>query len=56
MKLTRTGYRLNKNGKANIGIEQNAMRSDVDLGKSVKENGTYFFFSRKQGDTYIYLP
>jgi len=56
MKTTRTGYRISKNGKVNLSIENDALTDDMYLGPQVKENGTYYFFNRKQGNQYIYLP
>ena len=56
MKLTQTGYRINKNGKVITSIESDALVKLDWRGSPLKENGTYYFFSRKQGDLYIYLP
>jgi hypothetical protein len=61
MKLTRTGYRISKNGSVIDSIEKEAItldcyRSYVLAGKSIKRDGIYYFFNRKQGNTYIYLP
>ncbi len=55
MKLTRTGYRISKNGKINKGIEKDAYKSEKDLGNITKIDGMYYFFNRKQGTTFIYL-
>ena len=55
MKLTRTGYRINRNGKIITSIEQDAYKSEKDLGSITKIDGMYYFFNRKQGSTFIYL-
>lgn len=56
VKLTGTGYRISRNGKVIDSIETGALKSPVDLGKLTKQEGVYYFFERKQGNTYIYLP
>jgi len=56
MKTTKTGYRISKNGSVNKGTERDCVKSKTDLGKITKVEGTYYFFSRKQGNIYIYLP
>lgn len=56
MKLTKTGFRISKNGSILTSIEKEAFTSATDLGNSTKQNGVYYFFNRKQGSTYIYLP
>jgi len=56
MKTTKTGYRINKNGTINKGVEDNAVISSVYLGSITKRNGVYHYISRKQGKIYIYLP
>ena len=56
MKLTATGYRVTKNGSIMKSIEKDAIKEDMYLGQMIKEDGTYYFFNRKQGDTFIYLP
>ena len=55
MKLTRTGYRINNNGKVITGVEQGSVVEDMYVGNTFKRRGTYYFFNRKQGDNYIYL-
>ena len=55
MKLTNTGYRINRNGKIITSIEQDAYKSEKNLGASTKIEGMYYFFNRKQGATFIYL-
>ena len=55
MKLTRTGYRISKNGKIITSIEKDAYKSEKDLGSTIKIDGDYYFFNRKQGTTFIYL-
>jgi zona occludens toxin (predicted ATPase) len=55
-KLTQNGYRITKNGNVIDSIEKEAIKEDVYLGLQIKEDGTYYFFDRKQGSTYIYLP
>jgi len=55
-KLTKTGYRVSKNGKVIDGIESDAFTSDTYIGESTKQVGIYYFFNRKQGNVYIYLP
>ena len=56
MKTTVTGFRISKNGSIIKSIEKDAIKEDVWLGKMFKDNGVYYFFNRKQGSTYIYLP
>ena len=56
MKTTRTGFRITKNGSILKSIEKDAIKEDMYLGKMIKDNGVYYFFNRKQGNTYIYLP
>lgn len=56
MKLTKTGFRISKNGSILTSIEKEAFASAADLGASTKQNGTYYFFNRKQGNKFIYLP
>lgn len=55
MKLTKTGYRISKNGSVLKSIEKDAFKSSEYLGTSTKQNGVYYFFNRKQGNIYIYL-
>ena len=55
MKTTATGYRINKNGKTIKYAEQGANIKTSFLGNTIKEQGTYYFFNRKQGDLFIYL-
>jgi len=54
-KLTQTGCRITKNGTVNTAIEKDAIKEDMYLGPLIKENGTYYYFDRKQNDTFIYL-
>ncbi len=56
MKLTLRGYRISKNGSIMSSIEKEAFTSSKNLGLSTKQNGTYYLFDRKQGETYVYLP
>ncbi len=56
MKTTKTGYRISKNGKVIDSIEKEAFQSAINLGKVTKQESVYYFFERKQGGTYIYLP
>ncbi len=56
MKTTVNGYRLNRNGKAILGVEKEAIVKETFVGESLKSFGTYYFFNRKQGDSFIYLP
>jgi hypothetical protein len=56
MKITKSGYRISRNGSVINSIEKESFKSKIDLGKVTKQDGTYYFFNRKQGDTYIYLP
>lgn len=56
MKLTPTGFRISKNGSIINSIEKEAVKSETYLGGSIKEDGTYYFFNRKQGNLFIYLP
>jgi hypothetical protein len=55
-KLTKTGYRISKNGAVINGVETDAFTSDTYIGESTKQVGIYYFFNRKQGNIYIYLP
>jgi len=56
MKLTQTGYRISKRGAVIDSIEKDALKSSSDLGEVIKQDGTYYYFNRKQGSTFIYLP
>ena len=56
MKLTKTGFRINKNGKVIISMEDSALKKSSFLGETIKEKGTYYFFNRNQNGTFIYLP
>ena len=56
MKTTITGYRILKNGRVMTSVEKEAIQENMYLGQQIKENGIYYFFSRKQGSKYIYLP
>ena len=55
-KINCRGYRITKNGALIRSIEKEAIKEDMYLGQQIKENGIYYFFDRKQGDTYVYLP
>lgn len=55
MKLTHTGYRINRNGKIITSIEQDAYKSEKYLGESTKIDGMYYFLNRRQGTMFIYL-
>jgi len=55
-KLTATGCRISENGSVITSIEKDAIKEDMYLGHTIKDNGTYYFFDRKQGNIYIYLP
>ncbi len=55
-KLTKTGYRISKTGKVIDSIESEAFKSDKFLGQSTKIVGIYYFFNRKQGNIFVYLP
>lgn len=56
MKTTKNGYRISKNGNVMQYIEKEAFISEIYLGNVIKHEGTYYFFNKKQGDTFIYLP
>lgn len=56
MKTTKTGYRISKRGSIIPSIEKEAFTSNVNLGQLTKQDGVYYFFNRKQGNTFIYLP
>ena len=56
MKTTLTGFRIPKNGSVIKSIEKEAIQENMYSGQQIKENGVYYFFARKQGDVYIYLP
>ena len=43
-KLNPRGFRVTKNGSLIKSIEKEAFKSTTDLGKSTKQNGTYYFF------------
>ena len=55
MKLTKTGYRISKNGNVIKGFEDGSLLRSKYHGETVKVFGTYYFFNRKQGDTFVYL-
>jgi len=54
-RLTKTGFRLNKSGKVIDGFEPDAIKSHVFLGYTTKIVGTYYYFNRQQGNTFVYL-
>jgi len=56
MKTTATGYRISKNGSIIPSIEKEAIKKYKFSGSFFKENGVYYFFNRKQGNIFIYLP
>jgi hypothetical protein len=56
MKTTKTGYRISKTGKVITSTESDAFKSFEFLGNTTKQNGTYYFFDRKQGSVFVYLP
>jgi len=56
MITTKNGYRLTKNGNPIKSIESNALVTESFKANPIKENGTYYFFNRKQGNNFIYLP
>ncbi len=56
MKLTKTGFRITRNGNVLTNIEKDAIQKDKHLGQVIKEDGEYYFFNRKQGNIFIYLP
>jgi hypothetical protein len=56
MKLTATGYRITKNGNIMHSIEKEAFKSEKYLGNMTKKEGVYYFFNRKQGSIFVYLP
>lgn len=55
MKTTKTGYRITKNGVPIKSIEADAIVKSESHGNLIKENGTYYFFNRKQGSQFVYL-
>lgn len=55
-KITKTGYRISKNGAVINGIESEAVAKYHFEGNSIKEDGVYYFFNRRQGNTFVYLP
>lgn len=55
-RLTNSGCRITKNGNVITSIEKEAIKEEMYLGQLIKDNGTYYYFNRKQGDYYIYLP
>jgi hypothetical protein len=55
-KLTKTGYRISKNGAVINGIESDAVKKYNFCGTCIKENGIYYFLNRLQGYTFVYLP
>lgn len=56
MKTTINGYRISKNGSILMSVEKDAFKSTEYLGVSTKQNGVYYYFERKQGQIFIYLP
>ncbi len=56
MKLTATGFRISKNGNIIPTIEKEAIKKYKYEGQMIKENGIYYFFSRRQSNTFVYLP
>lgn len=55
-KLTKTGYRITKTGNVLETIEKEAFKTNTYVGNVTKQDGVYYFFNRKQGDTFVYLP
>lgn len=56
MILTKTGYRIDRNGVVITSIEKEAVVFDSFMGESLKQDGVYYYFNRKQGTQYVYLP
>ena len=56
MKLTVNGFRISKNGSIISTIEKDAIKKDMFQGNIIKEDGTYYYFVRKQGNIFVYLP
>jgi hypothetical protein len=55
MKTTKNGYRLTKNGKPILEIEEDAIVKDKFEGNSIKVKGCYYYFNRNQNGKFIYL-
>lgn len=55
-KINSEGYRVSKRGTTLRTIEKEAIQESMYLGQLIKENGTYYYFNRKQGNIYVYLP
>ena len=53
MRTTVNNFRLNRNGKVILSSLGEIQKSEF-LGQLFKENGTYFFYSRKQNGKFIY--
>ncbi len=56
MKLTKTGYRISKNGSVISGVEKEAFTTPIYLGRLTKQEGVYYFHNRRQGHLHVYLP
>ena len=55
-KLTVNGYRITKNGSVRKSIERSSITRTIKEGNIIKENGIYYYFDRRQGNNFIYLP
>jgi hypothetical protein len=55
-KISNAGYRITRNGSIIPTIEKEAFKSPEYLGQVIKRNSCYYFFNRKQGNIYVYLP
>jgi len=53
MKTTINGFPINKNGKVINQLKGETIKPTY-LGISFKEQGTYLFFKRKQGNNFVY--
>lgn len=56
MKLTKNGYRISKNGNPIKSFESDSLVETVYKGQCIKLDGGYYFYDRKQGESYVYLP
>ena len=56
MKTTANGFRITKNGNVMLTIEEEAIQATSFQGNLIKQEGEYYFYNRRQGNIFVYLP
>ena len=51
VRTTKSGYRISQNGNIIISIEPEAVQTKSFHGNVIKEDGTYYWYNRRQGKT-----